>query len=162
MIGRNFSRHDRFAEPGRAFDDHAVAPVANRIDRKHDAALVGLHHLLHDHRHPRVSEDGFLRAVEHRARREERGPAFAHTIENRIAAGARSDSFPAGRRNWPSARLRIRRSNARPRGRYARVLRARRESHRRAAQAGEWTRSSGGLHVPHARPRALRRRRGSS
>jgi hypothetical protein len=32
------------------------------------AALLGLHHLLHDDRHPRIGEYGLLRAIEQRAR----------------------------------------------------------------------------------------------
>ncbi len=85
VIRSDFARYDRFPQPRCAFDDHAVAPVANRIDRKHHAALVGLHHFLHDNRHTRVGQHRFLRAVEQRARREERCPALLNPAEDGVA-----------------------------------------------------------------------------
>src|ERR671912_2392348 len=86
MIGRDLTRDDRLAESRRAFYDHALATVADRIDREHDAALVCLHHLLNDDGHTRIAEHTFLRAVEERARREERRPAFLYLSENRLAS----------------------------------------------------------------------------
>ena len=162
MIRCNFSRHDRFAGPRRAFDDHAFAPVANWINGKHDSAFVRLHHLLHQDGHARISDDALLRSVEERTRREQRRPAFADTIENGVAAThvqitflltgetGRDPVFGYGARTHRDQVAMLERGVGGQNGL------------ERVTRAVVWTRFSAGLRLPRAREPVRLRRRGSS
>ncbi len=86
-VGRHAARHDRLSEAEGALDHQLFAGAARGVDREHHARARRLDLALHDHRDVDVGlAEALLRAVEDRARTEQRGPAAAHRVGHGAAA----------------------------------------------------------------------------
>ena len=84
LVGRNRTRHDRFAKSPAGVDHNLSALVRNGIGGKHHAGLFAGHHFLHDgaQRNAEVIVI-LLLAVIGGAGRPERSPALPHVIHDR-------------------------------------------------------------------------------
>ena len=86
-VGRDRARDDRLAEAEGALDDELVALPGGRVDREHHAGARGVHLALHDDGDVHVGLPEAVDApVVDRARAEQRAPAAAHGVDDRVGA----------------------------------------------------------------------------
>ena len=85
-IGLDLAGHHHLAQPERALDDHPILRAVARVGGERDAGLLGVDHLLDDHRHRRVGREVAAGPVGDDSRGKQRHPAPKHRVEERLLA----------------------------------------------------------------------------